>query len=229
MAVRLAVLIPHSRGVASGGDDPPWQPGESVLPELDAARSEVLAAAGLADEPTLPCSKRYTGVLATELDWAGLPAVAKRRGRAGLLTVDGLLGASAPGDPVPEHRVAPGDRVDGLGRMSTWWRPRLTAALAEHLRGATVWDLLPVEHSAAWEPDRVPMRRRITVDFLDGDGKRVAHWNKLLKGAVVRWVLSEGVQDGADAASFEHPAGYEFDPVLSTLDDRRQHLVFRAH
>ena len=62
-----------------------------------------------------------------------------------------------------------------------------------------------------------------SVRFLD-EGPRqrgtrsfttVSHWNKLLKGALVRFVLSTGA-DGPDAlARFDHPEGYVLDPTLT--------------
>ena len=66
-----------------------------------------------------------------------------------MLIVSGLFGVVAPPDPIPHYKLKMSAALPGTGRLSTWWRPRLTAALAEQLRGRVVWDLLPQEHSAA--------------------------------------------------------------------------------
>lgn len=225
---KLSILLPHSRGTAEGGTGGPWSPGRSSLPELDEHRARVVDAAGLGGAPTRRTIDRFSGVLYRELDYPSLDEAARRRARSNVLIVNGLLGVSAPGDPMPDHRLGPGDTLDPLGRLATWWRPRLTPVLARHLKGAVVWDLLPGEHSAAWTPAEVPSHRRITVRFLDASGRTVSHWNKLLKGALVRHVLATRLLDPAGLADFEHPAGYRLDAAASTLTGDRPQVVLRA-
>ena len=87
--------------------------------------------------------ERYTGVLYQELAWPTLPAAARRRGDAQVRTVSGLWGLVAPADPIPPYRLKMSASLDGLGRLSTWWRPRLAPVLAELTEGRVVWDLLP--------------------------------------------------------------------------------------
>lgn len=208
--MRTVILVPPSEGKAPSGDGAPWRPGTGVLPVLDADRRRVLRAlgAGVAEAPTLPAIERYTGVLYRELDWATLPAAARRRGRSALLVVSGLWGVAGPDDPVPHYRLKMSASLPPLGRLSTWWRPRLTAALAEHLEGALVWDLLPNEHAAAWDPVAVPSKRRVHVRVVDRDGRTVGHWNKLVKGALVRRLLVEGAGDPAAFDGWEHGSGH---------------------
>lgn len=225
---RPMILVPPSEGKAPGGDGPPWEPGTGVLPALDPLRRKVLRGHDrkLLAAPTLPASQRYTGVLYKELDWASLPAAARRRGDATLLTVSGLWGVVAPPDPIPHYKLKMSASIAPLGKLSTWWRPSLTAALAAPLRGRVVWDLLPIEHAAAWAPSEVAYRRRLTVRFVDRNGATVAHWNKLLKGALVRHLLLEPTADPTDLVGWEHPAGYRLDPRASVLDGDPALLVF---
>jgi hypothetical protein len=207
--LRTVILVPPSEAKAPGGDGPPWHPGSGILPSLDADRRRVLRAlgAGVAKAPTLPAIERYTGVLHRELAWSTLPPAAKRRGRASLLVVSGLWGVVAPDDPIPHYRLKMSASLSPLGRLSTWWRPRLTAALAQHLEGALVWDLLPIEHAAAWDPVAVPSKRRVRVRVVDREGRTVGHWNKLVKGALVRRLLVEGAGDPAAFDGWEHGSG----------------------
>jgi len=225
------VLLPPSEGKASGGRGRPWRPGAGVLPELDAARGEVLAALGdgVGEAPTRRAIDRYTGVLYGQLDWASLPTPAKQLGSRTVLIASGLWGVSAPGDRIPAYRLKMSASLPPLGRLATWWRPRLTAALAPHLAGRLVWDLLPGEHAAAWLPADVPVRRRVTVRFLDREGRTVSHWNKLLKGSIVRWLLEGGFPDPSDLADFDHPQGYRFDPAASDLGADPAVVVLREH
>ena len=121
--------------------------------------------------------------------------------------MSGLWGAVGAADPIPFYKLKMSASVPGIGRLSTWWRPRLTAALAGHLRGRVVWDLLPQEHAAAWDPSSVPCRRRLKVRVVDGDGRTVGHWNKLVKGALVRRLLVDGVDDPAALDGWTHDSG----------------------
>lgn len=225
---KLSILLPHSRGTLDGGSGKPWSPGSSVLPDLDDHRALVIAAAGLGNAPTRRTVNRFAGVLYGELDYPSLDEAARRRARSSVLVFNGLLGASALGDPMPDHRLGPGEAIDPMGRLSMWWRPRLTPVLADHLAGAVVWDLLPGEHSAAWIPADVPTHRRITVRFLDEAGRTVSHWNKLLKGALVRHIASTRLLEPAGLADFDHPAGYRLDETASVLDGAQPQVVLRA-
>jgi hypothetical protein len=230
MADRAPVLLlPPSEGKAPGGRGRPWRPGTGALLALDEARAEVLAALGpardaVAGAPTRAAIARYTGVLYQQLDWASLPNPARRLGGRTVLVASGLWGLSAPRDPIPDYRLKMGASLPGLGKLSTWWRPRLTAALADHLAGRLVWDLLPNEHAAAWTPAEVPLRQRVTVRFVDRHGRTVSHWNKLLKGALVRHLLTERPRP-EDLVGWTHPSGYRVDPTRSRFDDDPAVLV----
>lgn len=233
MARTPLVLIPPSEGKAAGGTGPPWAPGTSSLPALDPYRAEVLAAlgAGVAGRPTMPAIERYTGVLFQHLDHASLPVALRRRVDAQVLIASGLWGLVGPRDPIPDYRCKMSASLPGLGKLSTWWRAPLTEALAPAAAGRTVWNLLPDEHAVAWRPGLVAApgtrggpARVVTVRFLeavDRGGRRelvtVSHWNKALKGAVVRAVLGGQLRDPVGLSGFEHPAGYRYDDELTDL------------
>ena len=81
-----------------------------------------------------------------------------------------------------------------------------------------VWDLLPNEHAAAMDWTAGAPARRVTVRFLDAEGRTVSHWNKLLKGSLVRWLLTEQPAGPEALGAFRHPLGYRFDRRASSLD-----------
>lgn len=247
------ILLPPSEGKAPGGSGPSVSDGSLSFPELDAERrkvAEALAAAMDDDalaakllgvkgatldaareanrrvlvSPTLPAIERYTGVLYDALDWPSLPGRLKRRGANQIVIFSGLWGAVRATDPIPDYKLKMGGSIPGIGKVNTFWRPSLTPALDPLVRGRTVWDLLPNEHSAAWNPDPASPRTRISVKFIDeatdpktGERKRtvVNHWNKLLKGALVRHVLDTGLDDPEGLRTFDHPLGYVFDSSLT--------------
>lgn len=228
----FAILLPPSEAKSSGGTGPPWQPGSGTLTSLDPWRAEVLAAldpagTGVRAAPTLPAAERYTGVLYRELDPRSLARGARRRLWGTTLVVSGLWGVASLSDPLPDYRLKMSARLDPLGRMATWWRPHLTAALSDRLAGRVVWDLLPLEHTAAWDPRPVPSTRRIKVRFSTADGRTVSHWNKLLKGALVRHLVTTGLDEPEGLVDFVHPAGYRYDPGGSHLDADPAVVVLR--
>lgn len=220
------LLLPPSEGKAAGGDGPRWAAGTMADPTLDRHRRVVLAAARASGAtprraPTMPAIERYTGVLYRELDWPSLPAAARARGADQVRIASGLWGLVAPGDPIPPYRLKASARLGDLGPLATWWRPRLADRLAELTAGRVVWDLLPIEHRrmVMWPEDGpTAPAQRVTVRFVDRGGTTVSHWNKLLKGALVRWVLTERPASAGDLAGFDHPLGYRLDPAGSQLD-----------
>jgi uncharacterized protein len=202
-------------------------------PTLDRSRRIALRAARQAGAtprraPTLPAMQRYSGVLFQELSWSTLPAAARHRGDHQVRMVSGLWGLVAPTDPIPPYRLKMSASLDGLGRLSTWWRPRLAPVLAGLTDGRIVWDLLPNEHEAAMDWVGCTPAQRITVRFLDAEGRTISHWNKLLKGSLVRWLLTERPPGPERLDSFRHPLGYRLDPRTSVLAGPVATAVLRA-
>lgn len=226
------VLLPPSEAKAAGGEGPPWSAGTMADPALDRHRRTVLRAATATGAvarraPTRPAMERYTGVLYGELDWTSLPAAARRRGEREVRIVSGLWGLVAPADPIPQYTLKMSAGLGDRGRLSTWWRPRLAPTLATRSEGAVVWDLLPREHQAAMDWGACAPARRVTLRFLDAEGRTVSHWNKLLKGSLVRWLLTEEPGGPEALEGFDHPLGYRFDPVASALGGALAAVVLR--
>lgn len=227
------ILLPPSEGKAPGGDGPVWAPGTMADGSLDGARRQVLRAARAEGASprragTMPASARYTGVLYRELAWSSLPAVAQRRGDRQVRVVSGLWGLVAPPDPIPAYRLKMSAALPELGRLATWWRPRLAPVVADLVESRVVWDLLPQEHAAAMDWTTAMPRQRVTVRFEAADGRTVTHWNKLLKGSLVRWLLLEQPSGPDELSAFRHPLGYRLDRGASDLADDVATAVLRA-
>ncbi len=140
----------------------------------------------------LPAWQRYTGVVWAHLDASTLSE--PQRGR--LLVPSGLYGLTSGNDLVADYRLKMSVSLAPLGRLASFWRPHLTLALTERVRGAVVVDLLPREHSAAIdevELGGVCEMHRVT--FVDHDGERaVGHDAKAVKGEVARMVTLNGLE-----------------------------------
>jgi cytoplasmic iron level regulating protein YaaA (DUF328/UPF0246 family) len=224
----LVILLPPSEGKLPGGGGRFRTGAGSFGPALRGARNEVIAALAAADggteallgvsgrhldralaanrlvalgrAPVVPAIARYTGVVH---DHAGLADVP---GAAGAVVIfSGLLGLVAPGDAVPDYRLKMGASLAPLGKLSTWWRPRLSPVLNRRLRGADVVDLLPQEHAAAWEPAPRRYASLHRVRFRDADGAAGGHDAKAAKGLLARHLLTSDVSVAEALASFQHP------------------------
>jgi cytoplasmic iron level regulating protein YaaA (DUF328/UPF0246 family) len=197
----------------------------------EAARGKLLGVKGAAlraatdanrevrDAPTLPAIDRYTGVLYDALDAGSLPTAARHRLEGWVLIVSGLWGAVAPADPVPDYKLKMGVSLPRLGKLSTWWRDDLSAAIAARATNRTVWNLLPNEHQAAWRaPDGMA---QWSVRFLEpgagGALVAVSHWNKFLKGALVRHLLMHPATTPEMLEGWEHPSGFRYEPSLDEI------------
>jgi uncharacterized protein len=253
------ILLPPSEGKATGGDRPPWTPGLMAV-DLDDRRLEVIAALRSAvsagdtavshllgvkgeslrvaraadlevlEAPTLPAIERYTGVLYSAMDAPSLSPPARRRLRSMVLIVSGLWGVVGAGDPIPAYRLKMSAALPSLGKLSTWWRPGLTEALADRASRRVVWNLLPKEHDAAWSPDQIAMRECYSVRFMerrpDGSLAQVSHWNKFLKGALARHLLESPACGPDELARWHHPSGYRLDRSLTSRQDHATTLTF---
>lgn len=209
----------------------PWHSGTMAVAQLDHQRQQLLDVLPSTvvdpDGPTMPAILRYSGVLYRELDPSTLRGRARVRLNRDLLVVSGLWGLVAPQDPIPTYRLKMSARVEETGRLASWWRPYLTISLAPRVRRAVVWDLLPGEHSAAVDWSELAPARRVTIRFVDRSGKTVSHWNKLLKGSLVRWLAETGARVPEDLTTFEHPRGYVLDEDATVWGDPLVQVVMR--
>lgn len=213
--VSLALLLPPSEGKAAGGvTGTSWQPASGrFAAELGVRRAEVAAAlsaagggdvrllgvsgahleraraanAALVGAPTRPSSERYTGVVWDALGLASLRAPVRRRATDAVLVVSGLLGVVGLDDPTPDYRLKMGASLPPLGKLATWWRPAVSAAITAATARRYVVDLLPNEHRAAWEPDE--RTDGVRVGFVERSGKVAGHDAKAAKGRLARYLL----------------------------------------
>jgi cytoplasmic iron level regulating protein YaaA (DUF328/UPF0246 family) len=173
-------------------------------------------------------------VLYGALDHASLGPTERRRLNAQVLIFSGLWGAIAPDEPIPDYKCKMGASLVPIGKLSSWWKPRLADLLAERSAGRVVWNLLPGEHDAACAPPTTA-RRVLRVRFLEDvqrNGTRelvaVNHWNKLLKGSLVRHLLTTQLTGPEGLEHFAHPQGYVYRPELTEAAGKNITISFVA-
>ena len=168
---------------------------------------------------------RYTGVVWEALALTSAPESVRRRASLSVAVPSAVLGLVALDDPVPDYRLTMGASLPPLGKLSTWWRRPLSAALADWSKGRFVIDLLTNDLRAAWEPPEPG--RGVRVQFVERnaarDGGVVGHDAKAAKGRLARHLLeAEGdplaaLETGTTLASrsFSAPCGEFAQPTLS--------------
>ncbi len=165
--------------------------------KLFAARGELLSEALAANlsaakgesSPTAAW-RRFNGVVWTHLD----PQTLTHAQRSRLIVPSALYGVVRASDPVLAYRLGFDANLAPIGKLSTFWRPRVSAVLARAVEGATIVDLLPNEHASAIDYSALSVLSTVhRIRFVTHDDARsVGHDAKAVKGRVARHVLLHG-------------------------------------
>lgn len=176
---------------------------------------------GLADAPTMPAHRRYTGVVHGN---AGLAELDVDDVGAEVLIVSALMGLVALDEPVPAYRLEFTATLPGLGGVATFWRDHLVEELCRTAGGSRVWDLLPAEHARMWP---VGLREEfdvVGVRFVRPDGRAAnAARTKVAKGLLAAHLIANPrstasavvrAVDAARAKGLPGPLGPGWDVAL---------------
>ena len=173
------------------------------------------------ESPLTAAIDRYApGVMYRAMEFTALPTGAQRRLLENGIIFSGLFGLLRPDDLVPDYRLRPDARVDGVGKASAYWREPLSANLNALLAGQAVWNLLPAAFEDAWD-DAGTAARTIRVQFVkevDGVRKPLTHGVKEIRGALVGHIVTDVVDSVEGLDAWEAPDGYELDRDASDLD-----------
>ena len=175
------------------------------------------------DAPLMSALDRYSpGVLYKAMDFTGLPTGAQRRLLENGIIFSGLFGLLRPDDLIPNYRLRMDATVEGIGKVSRYWRPHLSPHLNRLLEGKVVWNLLPGTHEDAWDDGATYARMYRLKFYREEDGKRkaVSHGVKELRGSLVHFIVTELADDLEALDDWEAPGGYELDHEASELDDK---------
>jgi cytoplasmic iron level regulating protein YaaA (DUF328/UPF0246 family) len=144
----------------------------------------------------VPASALYTGVLYDALDFAALPAGAKRRAATRLLVVSAAWGVLRPADRVPPYRLSMDLDLPGVGPLASFWRSRLSAVLDDATHDRLIVDCRSATYAAAWRPPS--SERVVPVQVLrEVAGRRtvVSHMAKQTRGLVARELMTHSGRD----------------------------------
>jgi uncharacterized protein len=223
---RPLLLLPPSKGKATGGDGLSYGETLDGAHPLGPARRKVLAAVtdtlgrldldGLARLLGVP-ARKVDDHLDRTRDLERAPTMPAHRrytgivhGNAGLATLDprtagveivivsALMGLVGLEEPVPDYRLEFAASVQGLGGLATFWRDAAGEQLATITADRAVWDLLPGEHARIWPPASRAGREVHVVRFVRPDGRAAnAARTKVAKGRLVaHLVAAPGTRPG---------------------------------
>ncbi len=227
---RPLLLLPPSKGKASGGDGPPYATtltaGHPLATErrnlLDAVRADLPGLDDRALARIAGVRAKDVGVARRELDGlddaptlpahrrytgivhgnAGLADIDPDRIGADVLIVSALLGLADLQDPVPAYRLEFGAALPSIGGIGTWWRDRLSAQVRVRGAGRRVWDLLPGEHARMWDRHVRSDLDVIDVGFVRPDGRPAnAARTKVCKGRVTAWLMAHPAATPGEVAA----------------------------
>jgi cytoplasmic iron level regulating protein YaaA (DUF328/UPF0246 family) len=218
----VLILLPPSEGKATPESGGPVDLDSLVFAaELGERRAELLDRLDLQLRavPTAPAAQVYTGVLYQRLDLPGLPAAARRRAGERVLIASALWGFVRPGDAIPNYRLPPSAKLDGVGLLAAWWRDSLRAALPDE-PGETIIDMRSGAYVAAWKPKRAKLLAVRAFREEGGERKAVSHMAKAVRGEVARTLLLAKAEPGTpeQVAAVARDGGFEVELGGSSLD-----------
>jgi len=200
----MHVLLPPSEGKTAPSSGAPLSLEALSLPVLTPSRRQLVEAVDpmLWSAPTAPAWQVYTGVLYRKLDAPSLTDTQRAFLQERVWIASALFGFVGFTDPIPAYRLSGDTSVPGIGSLAAFWRKPLAPALYEtkglllDLRSGIYVKLAPLPSEVA--------ERAVTVRVLQkmpaGPPKRITHFNKATKGALVRTLALQGqALDGVDA------------------------------
>ena len=108
-------------------------------------RADVERNTRLHAEPAAPAHQVYSGVLYDALGYNTLTSAQRRKADGSVLVVSALWGAIGFADHVPAYRLSMGTALPDVGRLASFWKPQLNAALAAATTGEAAHGL-PFQH-----------------------------------------------------------------------------------
>lgn len=135
--------------------------------------AQVAANTRLATAPALPAARLYTGVLYDALDVASLAPTHRARAQRTIVVVSALYGAVRLTDRLAPYRLAMNRTLPATGRLTTFWRPHLAAALGAAAGTGLIVDCRSSTYATAWRPSGAAAERwvRVAVPGASHDAK----------------------------------------------------------
>jgi len=248
----VLILLPPSEGKTPASRGDAVDPSALSFPALNDGRAQVLEALGtvsahedalsllgvgaslsadverntrLHAEPAAPAHQVYSGVLYDALGYSSLTPAQRKKADASVLVVSALWGAIRFGDRVPAYRLSMGTALPGVGRLASFWKPQITAALAGETDGELLVDCRSSTYAAAWAP---PPERTVAVNVfteVNGVPKVVSHFAKHTRGELARHLLTRRGKAPQTPAQLQKAAAERWTAELVPGTARKPHTL----
>ncbi|MHA7304020.1 YaaA family protein [Arthrobacter sp. TMN-49] len=248
----MLILLPPSEGKTPADAGRPADLAELSFPELTPAREGVaLALAAVSEqhdalsqlgvgatlahevsrntrlihEPAAPAHTIYSGVLFDALGYSSMNAAQKKKADSTVLVISGLWGAVRFGDRIPAYRLSMSVGLPGLGKLASFWKPKLAQALNGHAEGHLLVDCRSSSYAAAWAPDP---HRTVSVNVLterDGTRKVVSHFAKHTRGELARHLITRRGKEPLTPEQLASAAGEKWQVELVAGTARKAHAL----
>lgn len=248
----VLILLPPSEGKTPAISGSPVSSADLHFPELNTARravSQALAQVSgqpdalrqlgvgasltnevdrntrLETEAAAPAHSIYSGVLYDALGYKSMTPTQKRKADDAVVVISGLWGAVTFADRIPAYRLSMSVALPDIGKLASFWKPRLKEALAAYSAGHLLVDCRSSTYAAAWTPSP---ERTVSVNvFTERDGTRkvVSHFAKHTRGELARHLLTRRGKAPNTPAQLLQAASERWTAELVDGTDRRAHAL----
>jgi cytoplasmic iron level regulating protein YaaA (DUF328/UPF0246 family) len=248
----VLILLPPSEGKtpALRGSAVDWQ--ELSFPALNGYRAQVLEALGtvsahedalallgvgaslkddvdrntrLHAEPAAPAHQIYSGVLYDALSYKTLTPTQRRKADESVVVISAVWGAIRFADKVPSYRLSIGTALPDVGRLAAFWKPQLSAALAEAAAEHLLVDCRSSTYAAAWAPAPAQTVSVNVFTEVNGVRKVVSHFAKHTRGELARHLLSRRGNPPQTPAQLLKATGEKWNAELVEGSARKPHAL----
>jgi cytoplasmic iron level regulating protein YaaA (DUF328/UPF0246 family) len=173
----------------------------------------------LKSEKTMPCIKRYSGVMFKAIDYDSLNEVSKNHFNNNVIFISGLFGKLKPLDLIPDYKLKINAKVLDLN-VEKFWRENLKESFIDTFKDKIVIDILPEAHRKVVDYSNSKSHYQVIFgEFKEVNGenkfKQAGHNSKVLKGELVRYLVNFDNLDLEILKNFEHSLGYTYNEELS--------------
>lgn len=193
-----------------------------ALSELNAARYAAFTQRAQDNPAAAPALWLFRGAVYQALDVDSLSPAEQEAAQEQLGILSGLYGWLSPTDLIQPHRLEMGTRCadSRLPSLYAFWQSQVTAALNAYLEAkeiSAVINLASQEYSRVIDVDALsrPMIDIVFKTNKAGVLKVIGTIAKRARGAMARWMITQGVQDPEGLQGFSEN-GFRFAPAEST-------------
>ena len=217
----MLILLPPSEGKKPASSGEPFDTDLLQFPELNPHRKQLLASlaevsAGadalevlgvgkslvaevirnieLHTEPAAAAHSVYTGVLFEALGYDRLNLAQQKLADESILVISALWGAVGFADRIPAYRLSMSVKLPEVGKLASWWKPKLTPVLNARAEGELVIDCRSSTYAAAWVPDPAMSVSVAVFQLRGGVRKVVSHFAKHTRGELAAHLLTRGAE-----------------------------------